>query len=534
MTTDFILSLGAAADGEVTKAFAPYTGAGAAAPIAKLEAAGRWFEVLALRLRQATNVTDPDFDAAVREIERKALDPSYAYGTKATAGADAAAVETEQFSEDLFDKTEPAHFATLDPANWKHQDHYEVMGLSKIRWDATEEIIRQAFKRKVLIHHPDKKAGKKSGSVDDEDNFFKCLKKANEILSDTVKRRSYDSVDPTFNNNVPEVTDKNKKNFFAVFGPVIQRNAHFFKKQPMPLLGGPDATEDEVNAFYAAWYNEETWREFSYEDEEDTEKGDNRDEKRWIDKANKAARAKKRTAEVGRMRTLIDNTSLCDPRLAEFKRQADDKKNFKKREKQAAANAAAEEKAKKIKEEQEAKAAAEAAAKLALEKAKNDKEEIKKQFRTQRKRLRNVCKDNNYFVADPNDLVRQMETTEMLCEKLSLDRLKALNDAIEANKADANSAFDEEIARLRHDEAEAKVAVANRQTWEQRSQASAAREWSVEDNHLLVKAVKAHPPGSVNRWEAIAENVNRATTSTKFNVTEVIAKAKELQKLGGL
>src|SRR5712664_4631147 len=72
------------------------------------------------------------------------------------------------------------------------QDHYAVLGLSKYRYKATEEQIKRAHRKKVLRHHPDKKAA--AGSTA-HDSFFKCIQKATEILLDPVKRRQFDSVD---------------------------------------------------------------------------------------------------------------------------------------------------------------------------------------------------------------------------------------------------------------------------------------------------------------------------------------------------
>lgn len=45
-----------------------------------------------------------------------------------------------------------------------------------------------------------------------------------EILSDPVKRRAYDSIDPTFDNTVPTKSE-GKENFFDVFVPVFERNS---------------------------------------------------------------------------------------------------------------------------------------------------------------------------------------------------------------------------------------------------------------------------------------------------------------------
>lgn len=50
---------------------------------------------------------------------------------------------------------------------------------------------------------------------------------AYEILGDPRKRRSYDSVDPTFSDVVPPVSTHSKENFYEVFGPVFRDNARF-------------------------------------------------------------------------------------------------------------------------------------------------------------------------------------------------------------------------------------------------------------------------------------------------------------------
>ena len=56
--------------------------------------------------------------------------------------------------------------------------------------------------------------------------LFLCMSsthlQAYELL--TSKQRAYDSVDPTFDDSVPQVTEVNKKNFFETFSPVFERN----------------------------------------------------------------------------------------------------------------------------------------------------------------------------------------------------------------------------------------------------------------------------------------------------------------------
>ena len=55
-----------------------------------------------------------------------------------------------------------------------------------------------------------------------------CL--AYEILGNPIKRRSYDSVDPEFDDDVPPVSNNNKEKFYEVFTPVFERNARYDNK----------------------------------------------------------------------------------------------------------------------------------------------------------------------------------------------------------------------------------------------------------------------------------------------------------------
>ena len=125
------------------------------------------------------------------------------------------------------------------------QDHYAVLGLSKYRYRATPEQIKLAHRRKVLRHHPDKKAA--SGDADENDSFFKCIQKATEILLDPVRRRQFDSVDQAADVPPP----KNKKgNFFKLWNPVFESEARFSKILPVPKLGNENSTKEEVETFW--------------------------------------------------------------------------------------------------------------------------------------------------------------------------------------------------------------------------------------------------------------------------------------------
>jgi DnaJ homolog subfamily C member 2 len=63
----------------------------------------------------------------------------------ALAGAEGA--EEDDFG--VGDEPESAALLQLDPKEWKKQDHYEVLGLSKFRYKATDEQIKVA--RELLI-----------------------------------------------------------------------------------------------------------------------------------------------------------------------------------------------------------------------------------------------------------------------------------------------------------------------------------------------------------------------------------------------
>jgi DnaJ family protein C protein 2 len=134
----------------------------------------------------------------------------------------------------------------------------------------------------VLKHHPDKKSGATGDSNDDA--FFKCIQKAMDVLTHAEKRRQFDSVDPSVldaEDDAPTEASLKKlgaagveKRFFALFAPHFEREAHFSKRQPVPLLGAPDAGKAEVEAFYDFWYNFDSWRSFEYLDKEVNEGSD--------------------------------------------------------------------------------------------------------------------------------------------------------------------------------------------------------------------------------------------------------------------
>src|ERR1051325_383517 len=68
----------------------------------------------------------------------------------------------------------------------KFKDYYEVLGVKR---DATEDQIRQAYRKLARKFHPDVNPGDKSA-----EDKFKELNEANEVLSDAEKRKRYDQL----------------------------------------------------------------------------------------------------------------------------------------------------------------------------------------------------------------------------------------------------------------------------------------------------------------------------------------------------
>ncbi|KAJ7671677.1 DnaJ-domain-containing protein [Mycena polygramma] len=335
----------------------------------------------------------------------------------ATAAARAAAAPPAGDGADddlgVGEESEDEATLSLDPKEWKKQDHYRVLGLSHLRWTATPAQIKIAHKKKVLRHHPDKKA---SGGADtataaalglnintNDDAFFKCIQKAHEVLTNNERRRQFDSVDPQFLEeleDVPSASDFKTKPppFIPTFAPIFERESRFSRTQPVPGLAVPTSTgkpsadpndieghafpelKAHVEAFYDFWYNFDSWRSFEWLDKEVNEGSDSRDDKRYTEKKNKSERARRKKEDIARVRGLVDLCLSVDPRIKHIKQHEKEAREAKKANASGAAKKPApagkskkeeeEEKAKKEEEDKAAKAEAKKAKAAAANAAK--------------------------------------------------------------------------------------------------------------------------------------------------------------------
>ncbi|NXS06222.1 DNJC2 protein, partial [Neodrepanis coruscans] len=321
---------------------------------------------------------------------------------------------------------------------------------------------------------------------------------AYEILSDPVKRRAFNSIDPTFDNSVPSKSEA-KENFFEVFSPVFERNARWSNKKNVPKLGDMNSSFEEVDAFYSFWYNFDSWREFSYLDEEEKEKAECRDERRWIEKQNRAARALRKKEEMNRIRTLVDNAYSCDPRIKKFKEEEKAKKEAEKKAKVEAKRKEQEAKEKQRQAELEA-------ARLAKEKeeeevrqqalvAKKEKEIQKKAIKKERQKLRTTCKNWNYFSDNEADCVKMMEEVEKLCDPLTSTTREGGKAAVVKQIEEIN-----EQIRREKEEAEARMRQATKSSEKSTTGGGGgSKNWPEDDLQLLIKAVNLFPAGTNSR-----------------------------------
>ncbi|KAI9717351.1 MAG: hypothetical protein M1828_007239 [Chrysothrix sp. TS-e1954] len=336
--------------------------------------------------------------------------------------------------------------------DWKEQDHYAVLGITKYRYKATDDQIKKAHRKKVLKHHPDKRAA--VGSTED-DRFFKCIQKATELLLDPVRRRQFDSVDEEANVDAPSKKETKQGNFFKLWRPVFESESRFSKQQPVPQLGSDKSAKEDVDHFYNYWYKDfDSWRSFEYQDEDVPDDSADRDQKRHIEKKNLNARRKKKTEDTKRLRTLVDTALDLDPRIAKFKEAEKKQRNKKKDEREAQAKKDAEEAAKKKEEDERLAKEKEVAGKAEKADSKKAKEAAKTAVKKNKRVVRNAPKDANYFHgagdAPPDRINNVLNDVDLVLAKVDPDELAELTSklSIEKDAGKIQAVLGEEVKRL--------------------------------------------------------------------------------------
>ncbi|OIS97800.1 PREDICTED: dnaJ homolog subfamily C member 2 [Nicotiana attenuata] len=406
----------------------------------------------------------------------------------------------------------------------KVQDHYALLGLSHLRYLASEDQIRKSYRDAALRHHPDKLASlllaeeteaAKQAKKEEIENHFKAIQEAYEVLIDPVRRRIYDSTDE-FDDEIP--TECAPQDFFKVFGPAFLRNGRWSVTQPVPSLGDENTPIKEVDSFYNFWYSFKSWREFPHADEFDLEQAESRDHKRWMERQNAKLSEKARKEEIARIRTLVDNAYKRDPRIL-GRKEAEKAEKQKKKEAKLLAKKLQEEEAARIAEEEKRKKEEEGkrAAEVALQQKKL-KEKEKKLLRKERSRLRALAAP----VLSQHLLGLADDDIEGLCMSLDIEQLRNLCD-----KADGkDELMIAELLRealghdhnLKYENKGEKSKSHQNGSLEGKRQvplmSSEKREkpWSKEEIDLLRKGMLKYPKGTSRRWEVISEYIGTGRT----------------------
>lgn len=441
------------------------------------------------------------------------------------------------------EKESDEYLITLEPTKWKEQDHYLVLGLQHLRFKSTEEDIRRAHRRKALKHHPDKRG---KSSVDLESDYYSCITRAMDILADPVKRRSFDSVDPTFDDTIPSAIkscklEKSSSLFYKTFGPVFERNSRWSVKLNVPYLGNDLSTRENVENFYEFWYNFQSWREFSYLDEEDKEKGENRDERRWLDRQNKAARQQRKKSENQRIRQLVDNAYCCDPRIAKFKEDDKQKKLDAKRARQEEVRQRIEreeaEKARQIEDERQKQLAIDDEEKRRKLEEKKARDQVKKETKRVVKALDDIFKANEYFSTTPKEKIRHIEELDKLTKILDIGEVRQLKKDLEDNVdfETKRSLFLKRVNKINgiieEEKKQSLTVTTSSASNNSNGVVSKAPNWNEEEIKLLVKAVSLFPAGTKDRWEVIANYMGEHSTSkAQRDAKQVLTKVKQIQE----
>jgi DnaJ family protein C protein 2 len=414
----------------------------------------------------------------------------------------------------------------------KQQDHYALLGLSHVRYLATEEQIKKSYREAALRYHPDKQAAlllaeeteaAKQAKKDEIENHFKSIQEAYEVLIDPVKRRIYDSTDE-FDDDIP--TDCAPQDFFKVFGSAFLRNGRWSVSQPIPTLGDENTPLREVDSFYNFWYSFKSWREFPHADEFDLEQAESRDHKRWMERQNAKLAEKARKEEYVRIRNLVDNAYKRDPRIlkrketekAEKQRKKEAKYLAKKLQEEEAARIAEEERRRK---EEEDKRAAEAA--LLQKKA---KEKEKKLLRKERTRLRTISGP----VVSLHLLGLSEDDVESLCMSLDIEQLRNICDRMEGKEGVERAEVLRDAPGYNNDSKGKTVGYNNDSKGKKEDERTPQKNgsvgangnvplssfekkekpWSKEELELLKKGMLKYPKGTSRRWEVVSEYIGTA------------------------
>ena len=421
-------------------------------------------------------------------------------------------------------------------------NYYKILGLEDKFLNSKDEDFRKAYKKLALIYHPDKnkdnkglpgvseeqikeevrkdrekemEINEKSENNKDKDEDKKeekkiseeeeqknreinkkwlKLKEAYETLSDSEKRKKYDST-YVFDDSIPDDIEYNTKDFFISFGPVFLRNSIWSKKKPVPKIGDMNTPLEKVKKFYKFWSNFQSWRDFSVEGEYDLEEATSRFEKRQMLKENRKMKAALLKEEKMRIDNLTNIAYKRDPRIIE-----EEKRLKKEREEEKRQWAILKQ---KQKEEEELK-------RQMLIKQHEEEKERKREMKIKEKeelsnKILNIIKENKIKINNDDifqfNLNSKNESLKELIEEIEkLDKKEIKKEIIEKCKNLFGMKFKDE-----KEEEEKKESI-----------------WTKEEMFLLQKGVKKYPAGTKQRWDKIKDIVKTKSEEEIIQMTHYL------------
>ena len=446
----------------------------------------------------------------------------------------------------------------LTPENVGYKNYYELLGVGTTGDGISARQIKAAYRRQILKYHPDK-TGR-----GDQDIVFISIQKAYAALSDSKLKRAYDS-NLDFDDSIPGAAEGQGDAFYGTYAPVFARNKRFAVKTPVPDLGGPDATEDEVERFYQYWHRFESWRDFTIEAQElaemDIEDATCREEKRWMQKeVSKKARVLKRK-ELARIQTLVERAQAADPRAIRFKAAKKARREASKRAKAEHRRLLEEQKRLAAERELAEAAAREEALKEEAKQARFDREQLKKRLRKRRNTARRLLlAAQSALSAHPpaaggesNGGLRGQRESDLdealkaFGEQHGPEALEAMAERMGGEEgsvdvAAAEAAWTEltgflsTAQRQEEEERRQRELKLRREAEQRRAEAERRRSqqkaFSDADVAMLSKAIKRFPAGTGNRWETIAHFMNQQLAPEVPFTKEDCLAANQRVKLG--
>jgi len=392
-------------------------------------------------------------------------------------------------------------------------DHYDIMGLGRERYKATADQIKVNYKRLSLQMHPDK-CGVAQATEDEKEAIearFKALHTASEVLSDSKRRREYDSVDadPT---DLP--MDFVSEDFFEAVIPAFEDLVMFFDgKQDAGkfIEADPDAPFENVRKMYEFWAKFKSWREFPAKDEHDLESADDRGHKRHLEGENKKKRMAEKKKDTIIIKAFVERAELFDPRVLKKKQEEKDAREARRTAKGSGKKEA--EEAAKLEAETAAAAAAAAAEadKAGKVSAKKELEKQKKALRKEKARLRDIGKNAEGWVGHPgeDDVEELINALELVSIQTLADSLTAADGAEPVDPGVVVEGLLQALAGLTSAKSEERKAAAEEAVARQAAckGEKVSAPWSDDaEVKLLDKACnQKFPMGTKDRWERVSE-----------------------------